>query len=90
VFLFPWQIAGFAIVVVSGLLLVLSEPLRFYGNSSFRIKLVLLTLTALNAASFHATIFRRVVGWQPVRPLGRAWQERPPWSCGPGSSSARG
>jgi hypothetical protein len=68
--LFPWQMAGLAVMVGSGLLLVLSEPLRFYGNPFFRAKVVLLALTVVNAATFHLTVYRRVAEWdlQPVPP----------------------
>jgi hypothetical protein len=62
--LFPWQMAGFAVMVVSGLLLVLSEPMRFYGNIFFRVKLVLLALAAMNAFAFHTTVYRRAAEWE--------------------------
>lgn len=61
--LFPWQMAGLTIMVASGLLLVLSDPMRFYGNVFFRVKVVLLALAALNATAFHSTIYRRVAEW---------------------------
>jgi len=69
--LFPWQMVGLAIMVSSGLILLLSEPLRFYGNPFFRIKLVLLALAFVNAMTFHFTIYRRVAEWdsRPVPPL---------------------
>jgi hypothetical protein len=69
--LFPWQMAGLAIMVSSGLLLVLSEPLRFYGNPFFQVKVVLLILAVVNATTFHLTVYRRVAEWdtQPVPPM---------------------
>lgn len=68
--LFPWQMAGLAVMVASGLLLVLSEPLRFYDNPFFRAKVVLLALSIVNAGVFHLTIYRRVADWDtdPVPP----------------------
>lgn len=61
--LFPWQMLGLAIMVLSGALLVLSEPLRFYGNIFFRVKVVLLVLAVVNAMTFHTTIYKRVAVW---------------------------
>jgi hypothetical protein len=56
----------------TGLLLFYSDPLRFYGNVFFRIKLVLLILAGLNAWVFHATVYLRVASWDhdATPPLG--------------------
>ena len=59
----PWTVAGFAIMAASGLGLVFSEPLRFYSNIFFRIKLVLLIAAGLNAFVFHRTVGRRKEEW---------------------------
>lgn len=69
--LFPWQMAGLAIMASSGLLLLLSDPLRFYGNPFFHAKVVLLILAVVNAMAFHLTVYRRVAEWdaQPVPPM---------------------
>src|ERR1700684_246912 len=40
----PWAIGGFAVMFVSGSLLILSEPLKCYNTVAFRIKVVLLIL----------------------------------------------
>jgi hypothetical protein len=68
---FPWQMTGFALMVGSGVVLFFTEPLRFYGNVFFRVKLLLLVVAGLNAMAFHFTIFRRVAEWDvnPVTPL---------------------
>lgn len=68
--LLPWQMAGLAVMVTSGLLLVLSEPLRFYDNPFFRLKVALLALSVVNAGVFHLTIYQRVAEWDtdPVPP----------------------
>jgi len=34
----PWAIGGFAVMFVSGSLLILSEPLKCYNTVAFRIK----------------------------------------------------
>ena len=40
--LFPWQMWGFAISIVTGLLLLFSDPMRFYTNFYFWTKNLLL------------------------------------------------
>jgi hypothetical protein len=61
--LLPWTGVGFAIMALSGAALVFSEPLRFYSNIFFQIKLVLLAAAGLNALIFHKTIGRHTAEW---------------------------
>jgi len=70
--LLPWTAAGFALMVCSGALLFYAIPVRTYLNVFFRIKVVMLVLSAANAWIFHATVFRRVAEWdlEPVPPRG--------------------
>ncbi|MBM3812982.1 MAG: hypothetical protein FJW20_15280 [Acidimicrobiia bacterium] len=70
--LLPVAFAGFALMVVSGLLLFYSGPLRAYQNIFFRVKMAMLVLAGLNALLFHLTIYKRVAAWDldaspPVR-----------------------
>lgn len=51
--LLPWTRLGFAVMIVTGLLLFYSAPIRYYYNLFFRIKLVLLVIAGLNVAFFH-------------------------------------
>ena len=69
--LLPWALVGFALMVVSGLLLFYSNPLRAFENVFFRIKIVMIVLAGLNAFVFHTTVYRRVTVWDraPVAPL---------------------
>jgi len=68
--LLPWTWAGFAVMAVSGTLLILSEAVKLYGNLFFRIKVVLLILAALNVLIFHRTVYKHVAEWdlEPVPP----------------------
>jgi hypothetical protein len=68
--LFPWMLAGFVIMFVSGILLVYAIPLRTYHNIFFRAKLVMLILAGVNAYVFHNTIWKRLADWDvdPVAP----------------------
>ena len=61
--LLPWTIAGFVIIVVSGVLLFSAIPLRSYQNIFFRIKMVLLALAGINVWIFHSKVYRRVTTW---------------------------
>ena len=61
--LIPWITLGALIMMVSGVLLFLSDPVRFYGNIFFRIKTVGLGLALLNALAFHFGIERQLVNW---------------------------
>ena len=64
----PVTVAGFFIVVTTGLLLFISEPVNCYESSYFRIKMCLILLAGLNAFVFHATIDRRRSEWDNVLP----------------------
>lgn len=61
--LFPWIGLGAAIMIVSGLLLFWSDPVRFYANVFFRVKVVALALALANAMAFHFGIERSLVNW---------------------------
>ncbi len=59
----PWALCGFALMAVSGVLLFYSGPLKAAANIFFRVKMVLILLTGVNALIFHYTIYKRVVSW---------------------------
>jgi len=61
--LFPWQMAGFVPSMLTGLLLCCIDPLRYYGNVFFWVKLGLLAVAGINALAFHLTTYRTVVRW---------------------------
>lgn len=61
--LFPWQMWGFAISIVTGLLLLFSDPMRFYTNFYFWTKNLLLVAAGLNMWIFHATTYQTVDQW---------------------------
>jgi hypothetical protein len=69
--LIPWITVGGIIMAVSGVLLFWSDPVRFYGNVFFRVKVLGLLLAAGNAALFHIGIERRIADWDqsPVTPF---------------------
>ncbi len=61
--LLPWVWAGFALNLVSGALLFASDAAEFAANTSFRAKMVLLVLAALNAFWFQARVARSLAAW---------------------------
>ncbi len=66
--LFPWIAFGAVIITISGTLLFWSDPVKFYGNVFFRIKVVALLLAAANAAAYHLGIERKLVEWDTATP----------------------
>jgi len=61
--LLPWTWGGFAVMAVSGSLLISSEAERLYSNTAFRVKVVCLILAGLNVLLFHTTVYRKVAQW---------------------------
>ena len=65
--LFPWQMAGFVPSMATGLLLFGVDPLHYYKNVFFYVKLGLLAVAGLNALAFHWT----------THPTAGRWDEDP-------------
>jgi hypothetical protein len=59
----PCLFFGFAIMIVSGVLLFAGDPLDFYGTIFFKVKMILLVFAGLNVLVFNATIRKRVAEW---------------------------
>ena len=68
--LLPWSIAGFLVMVVSGLLMFYAAPLDKYGNLFFRAKMGMLVLAGINVWVFSKTVYRNISEWDldPVPP----------------------
>jgi hypothetical protein len=62
--LLRWTRGAFVVMVVTGLLLFYSNPVKYYHNIFFRIKVVLLIVAGINIWLFHGRIHRRVSEWQ--------------------------
>jgi hypothetical protein len=65
--LFPWQMFGMALSTITGLLLVYSQPFRYYGKVFFWAKMVLMLVAGVNAIAFHLTTYRTVASWDTAR-----------------------
>jgi hypothetical protein len=59
----PGLFGGFAVMVVSGLLLFSGDPVSFYSTWFFKAKMIMLLLAGLNVLLFNATVGRRLAEW---------------------------
>lgn len=65
--LLPWAWWGFAVQLVSGLLMTSSEAVKNYQNPAFRLKMLLILVAAFNFWLFHATSYKNVAQWDNDR-----------------------
>jgi hypothetical protein len=56
----PWTWSAFALAVVSGALMFLSQPVKYFDNVPFRVKFLLLALAGLNMLVFQRRVWPRV------------------------------
>lgn len=59
-----WALYGFILMLVTGVLMFVSEATRCYTNTGFRWKMLLLVFAALNALIFHFSAHRSVTKWE--------------------------
>lgn len=59
----PWSFGALLLIVPSGLLMFIAHAGDLVGNPAFIAKMALLICAGLNAALFHAGVFRGVAGW---------------------------
>src|SRR6185312_574341 len=67
----PWTVAGFIVMVITGLLLFYAIPVRTWHSIWFRAKVVLLLLAAINIWFFHRRVQQNRALWdgETVPPL---------------------
>ncbi len=61
--LLPWARRSLLVIVPTGAMMFAAHATEMAANPAFQLKLVLLCLAGLNAAVFHAGIFRTVAIW---------------------------
>ena len=61
--LLPWTKVGFAVMMITGILLFYAIPVRTYQSIFFRVKVVMLILAGLNVWVFNNRVFLRVGEW---------------------------
>jgi len=59
-----WALPGFAIVIVTGVLLFLAQAESVYTNSYFRVKMAMLVLLGVNAAIFQFKYYPEPFMWE--------------------------
>lgn len=59
----PWTLGAVYTMIVTGILLFVSEPVKCYNNPPFRIKMVFLLL----AITYHFTVYRKLTRAVPDR-----------------------
>jgi len=66
----PWQLVGFVVMVISGVLLFYAIPVRSYQNLFFRVKLLLLVIAGLNVWFFNSGVYLHIQSWDrdPIPP----------------------
>ncbi len=61
--LLPLTWCAFAVAVISGAFLFLSQPVNYFGNFAFRLKMFMLLMAGLNMGVFHLVIQRTMDIW---------------------------
>jgi hypothetical protein len=65
--LFPWQMAWMALSATTGSVLVFGDPMRFYANIFFWMKMLMMVIAAVNAMAFHYIAYFSVDSWDSAR-----------------------
>lgn len=58
-----WKWVAFAIMLISGVLVAMSDPMEYYDNVMFWISMGFLVIAGINAAVFRYGIYRSVASW---------------------------
>lgn len=61
--LLPWSLGALIIIVPTGLMMFIAHASDFLSNPAFQLKMLLLMCAGMNAAVFHAGVFRGVTQW---------------------------
>ena len=64
----PYTWGAFALALVAGSLLFISNAPKYAHNTQFQLKLLLIAVAAINMAIFHLTVYRRVGQWDDLVP----------------------
>ena len=64
----PWSAAGLALILPSGLAMFVAHATDLMGNPVFVLKVCLIMAAGINAAVFHAGVFRGAAAWDVNAP----------------------
>jgi len=62
--LWPWAFGALLLMISSGILVFIPDPVRYVNNGPFQLKMALLLIAIL----YHFTIFSKVTRMEPPRP----------------------
>jgi len=65
--LMPWTLAGFGVMFLTGVLLFAAQAVKVYGNTFFRIKMILMVLAGLNALYYQLRYYPKMAEWEQAR-----------------------
>lgn len=68
----PWLWSGMAVAFVSGIVMIVGEPVRELVNTAFWAKMFLIFVSLLAAGVFQSTLTRRAAFWERTSE-GRHW-----------------
>jgi hypothetical protein len=64
--LMPWMFTGFAVMFITGFMLLAGFATAAYDNVYFRVKVLAMVLAAVNALVYHRFTERRIIQWDDV------------------------
>lgn len=64
----PWTWGAFVIAVITGTLMFVSKAPAYFGNTPFRVKMLLLVCAGVNMLIFHFLTYRSVHRWDNDAP----------------------
>jgi hypothetical protein len=67
--LLPWAWAGFAVQLITGVILFSSEAVKVYTNPAFRLKMSLIVIVGVHALLFRWFMYRNVATWDDAAVL---------------------
>jgi hypothetical protein len=59
----PWTWSAFIVSALSGAVLFMAQPVRYFDNYAFRVKFLLMALAGINMLVFELVIYRGVAAW---------------------------
>jgi len=59
----PWTWSAFALSALTGMLLFTAQPVKYWGNDAFRMKLTVMALAGVNMLVFQLITYRSVTHW---------------------------
>ena len=68
----PWALIGFAINLTTGSMFLFADPFRYFPNVAFRLKMLAIVLSGLNALWFKFVVHPQITGTSAQTPAASA------------------